>query len=227
MSPFIAELEALHDKKLKMFTAKLVPNIEEKRIIGVRIPQLRSLAKKLFKESPDEVSIFFENLPHFYLEENLLHSFLLEQITEEEELFSRIECFLPQIDNWMVCDTLMPKLFKKKPQLLLPHINLYLTSPHTYTVRFAIGLLLKFFLGSLFNIEYLERVASIKSKEYYVNMMIAWFFAEALFKQKDATLPFIKEKRLDDWVHNKAIQKARESRRIDDAFKAELLALKV
>ena len=227
MSCFLDEIHALSDEKLKLFTAKLVPNIEAEKVIGVRIPQLRSLAKKLFKESPTEVSIFLEGLPHFYLEENLLHAFLLEQITEEEELFSRIERFLPHIDNWMVCDTLMPKLFKKKPQLLLPHIDICLASTHTYTARFGIGLLLKFFLGDLFKLEYLERVANIKTDEYYINMMIAWFFAEALFKQKDATFPFIKEKRLDDWVHNIAIQKARESRRIDDAFKAELLALKV
>ena len=146
MSCFLTELEALRDEKLKCFSAKLVPNIEAEKIIGVRIPQLRSLAKRLFRESPNESSTFLQDLPHFYLEEYLLHSFLLEQIVNEEELFRQIEYFLPYIDNWMVCDTFMPKLFKKKPEILLPYINHWLTSTHTYTVRFAIGLLLKFFL---------------------------------------------------------------------------------
>lgn len=227
MSCFLTELEALRDEKLKCFSAKLVPNIEAEKIIGVRIPQLRSLAKRLFRESPNESSTFLQDLPHFYLEEYLLHSFLLEQIVNEEELFRQIEYFLPYIDNWMVCDTFMPKLFKKKPEILLPYINHWLTSTHTYTVRFAIGLLLKFFLGDLFKLEYLERVANIKSGEYYINMMIAWFFAEALTKQKDVAFLFIKEKRLEDWVHNKTIQKARESKRIDDVFKAELSSFKV
>jgi len=228
MSCFIEEIEVLRDGKLKLFNARLLPNIDTEKIIGVRIPSLRSLAKKLFKEVPHKISTFLEDVPHFYLEENLLHSFLLEQIEYEDELLRKVEDFLPFIDNWMVCDTLSPKIFKKKPKNLLPKIELWLTSTHTYTVRFAINLILKFFLtNELFESKYLERVANIKSEEYYINMMIAWFFAEALFKQKEATLPFIKEKRLSNWVHNKAIQKARESRRIDDEFKAELLKLKV
>ena len=227
MSCFLAEIEALREEKLKLFTAKLLPNIEAEKIIGVHIPHLRSLAKNLFKEESCKTSVFLEDLPHSYLEENLLHSFLIEQITEEAELFRQVERFLPFVDNWMVCDTLMPKLFKKNPLSLLPHISAWLASTHTYTVRFSIGLLLKFFLGELFKAEYLEQVANIKSEEYYVNMMIAWFFAEALFKQKDASLPFITNKRLEAWVHNKAIQKARESKRIDTAFKTELLTLKV
>ena len=228
MSYFIKEIEALRSEKLKLFSAKLLPNIEAERIMGISIPQLRSFAKNIFRESPHEVSLFLEDLPHFYLEENLLHAFLLENIMQEDELFRRIEQFLPYIDNWMVCDSLMPKLFKKKVQILLPKINAWLTSPHTYTVRFAIGLLLKFFLTKeLFKPEYLERIANIQTEEYYINMMIAWFFAEALFKQKNATLPFIKEKKLKAWVHNKTIQKAKESKRIDDEFKMELCKLKV
>jgi len=223
----IAKLKAMRDEKLKAFSAKLLPNIPAERIIGVRIPHLRTFSKSLALESPHYLSVFLQDLPHFYLEENLLHAFCLEYIRDEQELFSSIECFLPHIDNWMVCDTFMPKLFKKQPASLLPKINIWLTSTHTYTVRFAIGLLLKFFLTNLFNVEYLDRVAKITVQEYYINMMIAWFFAEALVKQKDATLPFLQEKKLQAWVQNKAIQKAVESKRIDENFKSDLKKLKV
>ena len=227
MSIFLDELVSLKDEKNRLFTKKLIPNIELDNILGVSIPKLRTLAKKLFKDRNDDVVQFLKELPHKYLEENTLHSFFISQYKDLGQVISLTDDFLPHIDNWAVCDSFIPKVFDIKAEQLLPKIEEWISSSHAYTVRFGIGLLLKYFLDELFKVEYLSFVANINSEEYYINMMIAWFFAEALIKQKEATLPFIQEKRLPKWTHNKAIQKACESRRIESAFKLELKQMKI
>ena len=225
MHAFTLELIKLKDEKYRVFTQKLIPTIPIENIIGVRTPVIRSLAKKLYKEQ--EVLSFLEEVPHKYLDENMLHAFLICQLKDFNKTLSLTEAFLPYIDNWAVCDSFDPKIFKKHLDLLLSKIKLWITSSHTYTVRYAIGLLLQYYLTDSFNKEYLNLVASVKSDEYYIKMMIAWFFAESLVKQKDATLPFIEGKVLEKWTHNKAIQKAIESRRIPEDFKIYLRGLKV
>ena len=227
MENFTTELIKLKDEKYKIFTQRLIPNIPLENIIGVRLPLLRSLAKKIYKEHEKDCLIFLNDLPHKYLDENMLHAFLICQVKDFEEVILLTERFLPYIDNWAVCDSFDPKIFKKKLDLLLPKIKMWLTSKHTYTVRYAIGLLLQYYLEDSFNKDYLELVANVKSNEYYINMMIAWFFAESLVKQKEDTLPFIKERVLEKWTHNKAIQKAIESKRISEDFKRYLRELKV
>ena len=227
MHVFTLELIKLKDEKYRVFTQKLIPAIQIENIIGVRTPVIRSLAKKLYKEQEKEVLSFLEEVPHNYLDENMLHAFLICQFKDFNKSLSLTETFLPYIDNWAVCDSFDPKIFKKHLDLLLPKIKLWITSSHTYTVRYAIGLLLQYYLTDSFNKEYLNLVASVKSDEYYIKMMIAWFFAESLVKQKDATLPFIEGKVLEKWTHNKAIQKAIESRRIPEDFKIYLRGLKV
>lgn len=225
MHAFTLELIKLKDEKYRVFTQKLIPTIPIENIIGVRTPLMRSLAKKLHKEQ--EVLSFLDELPHKYLDENMLHAFLICQFKDFNKSLSLTEAFLPYIDNWAVCDSFDPKIFKKYLDLLLPKIKLWITSSHTYTVRYAIGLLLQYYLTDSFNKEYLNLVASVKSDEYYIKMMIAWFFAESLAKQKEATLPFIEGKVLEKWTHNKTIQKAIESRRIPQTFKIYLRGLKV
>lgn len=226
MKSFTLELIKLKDEKYRIFTQKLIPTIPIEKIIGVRTPILRTLAKKLYKECKKDCFLFLKELPHQYLDENMLHSFLICQIKDFDEVLSLTENFLPYIDNWAVCDSFDPKIFKKHLDLLLPKIKTWITSNHTYTVRYAIGLLLQYYLTDSFNKEYLSLVASVKSDEYYINMMIAWFFAESLAKQKDATLPYIEGKVLEKWTHNKAIQKAIESRKIKEDFKLYLRSLK-
>ena len=227
MESFTIELKKLEDEKYRVFTQKLIPTIPIENIIGCRTPLLRSLAKKLYKEREKDCLIFLDELPHKYLDENMLHAFLISQLKDFDVAISLTEKFLPYIDNWAVCDSFDPKIFKKHLNLLLPKIKKWITSNHTYTVRYAIGLLLQYYLTDSFNEEYLTLVANVKSDEYYVNMMIAWFFAESLAKQKEATLPFIENKVLEKWTHNKAIQKAIESRRISEDFKNYLRSLKV
>ena len=227
MHAFTLELIKLKDEKYRVFTQKLIPAIQIENIIGVRTPVIRSLAKKLYKEQEKDVLSFLGEVPHKYLDENMLHAFLICQLKDFNKTLSLTEAFLPYIDNWAVCDSFDPKIFKKHLDLLLPKIKLWITSSHTYTVRYAIGLLLQYYLTDSFNKEYLNLVASVKSDEYYIKMMIAWFFAESLAKQKDATLPFIEGKVLEKWTHNKAIQKAIESRRIPEDFKIYLRGLKV
>jgi hypothetical protein len=227
METFTSELLELKDEKYRIFTQKLIPNIPLENVIGVRIPALRTLAKKLHKEKNEECSVFLNELPHKYLDENMLHSFLICQLKDFNEVIILTEKFLPYVDNWAVCDSFAPKVFSKHLDILLPKIKKWISSSHTYTVRYAIGLLLQYYLDDAFKEEYLKLVANVKSDEYYINMMIAWFFAESLAKQKDTTLPFLQNKILEKWTHNKAIQKAIESRRIDADFKLYLRSLKV
>ena len=213
------------DEEYREFTAKLTPNIDKESIIGVRVPLLRKLSKKL--KNTDVATDFLHSLPHSYLEENHLHGFLIEHSTDFDTAISLLEDFLPYINNWATCDTVRPKIFKKHTDKLYEKIKLWLKSDHTYTVRYAIGLLNSFYLDEHFESKHLQLVAGIKSDEYYINMMIAWYFATALCKQYDDAVKTLENRTLPLWVHNKAIQKARESYRIDADTKAYLNTLKI
>ena len=218
-------LESLSDMKYRDFTAKLIPNLGKDRIMGVRTPDIRALAKELYgtKEGED----FLSRLPHYYLEENKLHATLVSMIKDYDKLISELDRFLPFVDNWAVCDGLSPKAFGKHKAELLEKIRLWIPSEHTYTCRFGIGMLMRWFLDEDFQPGYLELPAAVRSEEYYVNMMTAWFFATALAKQWNAAIPYLEQNRLDPWTHNKTIQKARESYRITTEQKEYLKTLKV
>lgn len=215
----------LQDLDYKAFGAKLMPTVNPDTVIGVRTPALRKLAKELSKR-PD-IKDFLNVLPHEYYEENNLHGFIIETIKDYSNVISEIDKFLPYVDNWATCDLMSPKVLKKHPEELLGKIKIWINSEATYTIRFGIGMLMRFYLDENFKTEYLTLVSKIESEEYYVNMMIAWFFATALAKQYDATLPFIKEQKLSKWTHNKAIQKAVESNRISKETKEYLKTLKI
>ena len=217
------ELLSMQDKTYKDFHSKLMPTINSNSIIGVRVPVLRDYAKKLFKEnSIESLNSFLKNLPHEFYEENNIHAFLIEKINNFDECIFYLEEFLPYIDNWATCDMLNPKIFKTNCEKLLEKIYQWINSDSVYTVRFGIGMLMRFFLDEKFETKYLDLVSSINSEEYYINMMRAWFFATALAKQYDQTLPYIKNYSLDKWTHNKTIQKANESFRITKDQKEEL-----
>lgn len=218
-------LFALQDKPYAVFQAKLIPDLPPESVIGVRIPALRALAKEL-AGSP-EAEAFLQALPHQYYEENDLHGFLLERIRDYTAAVAALETFLPYMDNWATCDTARPKVFAKHKAELLDHIKNWLSSGQTYTVRYGIGMLLAHYLDDAFTPEYPAMVAAVRSEEYYVNMMIAWYFATALAKQYDAAVPYLQEKRLDVWTHNKTIQKAVESYRITPEQKEYLRSLKI
>lgn len=211
------KLFSLRDETYGQFQRKLIPNIPRERIIGVRTPALRALAKEL-----GECPKFLRDLPHRYFEENQLHAFLIAGGTSFSQTVAAVETFLPFVDNWATCDQLRPKVFQKHPDELLPYIRRWLASGETYTVRFAIGMLMQHFLDEDFSPEYPEVVASIQSEAYYVRMEQAWYFATALAKQYEAVAPYIEQNRLDRWTHNKTIQKAVESYRITPKQKAYL-----
>ena len=206
------ELFALQDEKYRAFQVKLFPTLDPDTIIGVRTPNLRSYAKKLLKE--EGISAFLSNLPHRYFDENQLHAFIVSEMKDYDRCIGEVSYFLPYVDNWATCDQMSPKVFKKHLPELLECIREWIGSGKTYTIRFAVGMLLEHYLDDAFDLKYPEIVASIRSSEYYVNMMIAWYFATALAKQYEAILPFIESRKLDTWTHNKAIQKAIESYRI-------------
>ena len=214
-------LFSMQDEKYGEFQRRLIPNIPPESIIGVRTPELRKLAKELTGDKQ-----FLSCLPHSYFEENQLHAFIISGMKDFDECIRRLDEFLPFVDNWATCDQMSVKLFKKHTDELLPHIRRWISSDKTYTVRFGIGCLMSFYLDGEFRPEYLDMAAGIRSEEYYVNMMTAWYFATALAKQYDAALPFIESRRLDEWTHRKAIQKAIESYRITDDRKAYLRTLK-
>lgn len=217
-------LLSLQDGKFAAFQAMLIPNVAPECILGVRTPELRKLAKQLRGSSDAEA--FLNTLPHEFFEENNLHAFLLCGIKDFERCVRAVEDFLPYVDNWATCDQLRPKAFARNRQALLPRIRSWLDSDRTYTQRFGIGMLMSHFLDEDFREEYLSWVSDIHSEEYYVNMMIAWYFATALAKQYRAALPYIEERRLGPWVHNKTIQKALESYRVSEEHKACLKTLK-
>ena len=219
------KLFALQDLKYREFNSKLMPTVDPETVIGVRTPDLRKLSKE-FAKTPQAVE-FMKCLPHEYYEENNVHGFIIETIKDYDEAIAQLEIFLPYIDNWATCDLISPKVFKKHLPELLEKIKEWTKSGKTYTVRFGIEMLMSHYLDAEFKAEYLEIPASVKSDEYYVNMMIAWYFATALAKQYDAALPYIENARLDKWTHNKAIQKAVESYRITAEQKAYLKTLKI
>ena len=219
------ELFALQDKEYRNFQSKLIPGCDIGHMIGVRTPQLRSLAKRY--EKREDIRSFLAELPHEYFDENQLHAFILSGMKDFELCINELETFLPFVDNWATCDQMSPKIFKKHRKELLVHIERWLRSDKTYTVRFAIGMLMEHFLDEEFGPEYPEMVSKAVSSEYYVNMMKAWYFATALAKQYDASVIYIEEKRLDSWTHNKAIQKAVESYRISPEKKEYLKSLRV
>jgi len=212
------------DEKYRDFNASLIPNVPRENFIGVRTPALRDIAKNLPSDEADE---FLKILPHKYYDENNLHGFLIEKIKDYDRVIYELDRFLPYVDNWATCDLVSPKILKKNLVPLYEKIKEWIGSGKTYTVRFGIEMLMSFYLDGSFSPEYPSLVASVRSDEYYVNMIIAWYFATALAKQYESILPFIEEKRLDVWVHNKAIQKACESYRVSDERKAYLKTLKI
>lgn len=216
----------LQDEEYRKFHAKLIPTIDFDKIIGVRTPQLRKYAKEVAKQP--YAKEFLSELPHTYYEENNLHSALINLLYKDvEELLDKVEEFLPYIDNWATCDMMSPKTFKKNLPLVYERVKKWIKSDNTYTVRFGIVTLLGYFLDDAFEPEMLKLVSDIKSEEYYINMAIAWYFSIALVKQYDMAISYFTEPKLDMWTHNKAIQKAVESRRISDETKTYLKRLKI
>ncbi|MBL6465865.1 MAG: DNA alkylation repair protein [Peptostreptococcus stomatis] len=218
------ELEAIKEEEYAAFQARLIPSIDPSTIMGIRVPKLRALAKSYIKDQ--ECQDFLVSLPHDYYDENMLHGILVSEIKDFDTCIDKLEAFLPYVDNWAVCDIMSPRVFKKHKEELLDRIKLWISSDQTYTCRFGLEMLMTHFLDDDFKPDYLELVAGLRSQEYYVNMMIAWFFATALAKQWEASLPYIEARSLDDWTHNKAIQKARESLRISKERKDYLKGLK-
>lgn len=224
MSVVTERLFALADEAYRQFQTPLLPTVAPERIIGVRTPVLRKLAKELAGTA--EAEAFLRDLPHAYYEENNLHAFLVEQLRDYDTCIAAIDAFLPYVDNWSTCDGWSPKVFKKHPDALLMKIREWMASDLPYTVRFGIGMLQRYFLDERFDPMYLDWVAAVNREEYYVRMMVAWYFATALAKQYEAALPFIEEGWLPLWTHNKAIQKALESYRISNEQKVYLKTLK-
>lgn len=216
---------AARDEEYADFTAKLIPNVPRESIIGVRTPQLRSIAKRFGKNAG--INEFLSALPHECHEQNLVHAYIAESIGDFDSAVKTIEAFLPYVTNWAVCDSMTPRVFAKHTGELLPLIKKWLQSAHPYTVRFGLRMLMCFYLEKEFASEINALAASVCSEEYYVNMMQAWYFATALAKQYDSTVPFVEEHRLSPWVHNKTIQKAVESFRITAEQKAHLKTLRL
>ena len=225
MTELQRRLFELQDKKYQAFHSKLIPNIEPAHVIGIRTPVLRNFAKAFARE--DGVEAFLQELPHTYYEENNLHMMLIGGIKDYTQCLYEVKRMLPYVDNWATCDFPVPKCFAKHKEKLLPEIRTFLSSGETYTIRYGIGLLMRLYLDDDFRPEYPAMVAAVTSEEYYVNMMIAWYFATALAKQYDAALPYISGYKLDKWTHNKTIQKAIESYRIRPEQKAYLKSLRI
>lgn len=218
------ELEAVADKEYRDFQSKLLPNVPDEIFLGVRTPDIRKLAKKLIKSG--EADSFLAALPHGLFDENQLHSLTVTEIKDFDKALEETERFLPYVDNWATCDQLNPRSFKGRQEELLPYIRCWIESGRCYTVRFGMKMLMMHYLGEHFRAEYLEWTAAVQSEEYYVKMMQAWFFAEALALQYDAALPYITEAKLSTWVSNKAIQKAKESLKIPEERKVFLAGFK-
>ena len=225
MEEIISRLLSLRDPDNAAFQQKLTPGLDAEVFLGVRVPLLRKLAAELTKNGLREP--FLDELPHFYYEENLLHSILLSREKDFRVCMERIEAFLPYIDNWAVCDTISPKVFKKHKEELLVKIKEWCASNETYTARFGIEMLMSFYLDEDFKPEYLDLPTALEEDDYYRKMMVAWFFATALAKQWEATIPYIERKIMAPFVHNKTIQKAIESYRVSDEQKAYLRTLKI
>ena len=220
-----ARLLALQDEKNAPFMAKLVPTLPPERVLGVRMPDARALTKELCAE-PD-IGLFLADLPHRYLDENNLHALILNEEKDYAAAVAALDAFLPYVDNWATCDALRPKAFKKHPATLPDECRRWMKSGEIYAVRFGIEMLMTHYLDADFRPEYLEEVSIIKSDEHYVNMMIAWYFATALAKQYEAAVPYIEQRRLAPWTHNKTIRKAIESCRVTEEHKAHLRTLTI
>ena len=221
----LEKLFALQDKSYQAFQSKLMPTISPETIIGVWTPLLRKLAAEL--AGTPQAAEFLHILPHEYYEENNLHAFFVEKIQDYDAALAETERFLPYIDNWATCDCFCPNVFAKHKAELLASIRRWLDSGQLYPMRYAMGMLMRYYLDEAFRPEYLAWAADVHSEEYYLNMMRAWYFATALAKQPEATLPWLTERRLDVWTHNKTIQKAAESRRISPERKQQLRQLRI
>lgn len=224
------ELLALQDLAYKEYTGKINPAVPQEKVIGIRIPKLRQLAKKLLKEAKTDdtqIRIFMAGLPHKYFEENLLHAILLSEMQDFDQLIEDVERFLPYVEDWGTCDTISPKIFAQHTKELEPLAFKWLKDSHPYTIRFGICVFMSYFLGDLFKTDQADAITAIRSDEYYVNMMTAWYFATALAFNYDEVVPYLETQHLDDWTHNKAIQKAVESRRITPEQKAYLKSLRI
>lgn len=226
------KLWELQDIGYQEFHSRLIPNVDPQTIIGVRTPALRSYAKELLREAKKDAQIqagidrFLERLPHGYYDENNLHACLIEGIRDYDACVRQLDRFLPCVDNWATCDLMSPKVLGKDTKRLLSDVERWLSSPHVYTVRFGIGMLMRWYLDDAFETRYLDMAAAKCCEEYYVNMMVAWYFATALAKQYETALPYIEEQRLPLWTHNKTIQKAVESYRITPKQKEYLRTLR-
>jgi len=220
----LERLFELQDISYKEFHSKLIPTVDADKVIGVRTPALRKLAKEL--KGSVEADKFLQELPHQYYEENNLHGFLIEGIQDYKECIDALERFLPFVDNWATCDMMAPKVFKKHLDKLESDIVRWIASKHIYMIRFGVCMMMKHYLDEHFDEKYLEWVADIQSEEYYINMVRAWFFATALTKQYEAAVTYLEEQKLDVWTHNKAIQKARESYRVPIERKEYLKSMK-
>ena len=218
------ELFRLQDRKYRDFQKKLIPTADPDTVIGVRTPELRKYAARLVKS--DRIDEFLSDLPHRYFDENQLHAFIVSEIRDFDRCLDAVNRFLPRVDNWATCDQLSPKVFRRRREELLQPVKAWIADDGTYTVRFGIRMLMDHYLDEAFDPAYPEMVAGIRSEEYYVRMMAAWYFATALAKQYEAVLPFIRERRLEPWTHRKAIQKATESFRISPEQKACLRSLR-
>ena len=227
--PIIGEIRdrlfSLQDAKYRELQIKILPNLEPESIIGVRTPELRQMAKELAVR--EETGAFLKDLPHRYFDENQLHAFILSGMKDYTACMEALERFLPYVDNWATCDQMSPNVFRKHRMELLGSIRKWIASEQAYTIRFGIGMLMEHYLDGDFDPAYPEMAAGVRSGEYYVNMMTAWYFATALAKQYDAVIPYIENRRLDPWTHNKAIQKAIESYRITPEQKEYLKTLKI
>ena len=224
MTELQKQLFGLQDLKYKEFHSRLMPTVGDDVIIGIRTPVLRKFANEFSKT--EQAARFLDELPHKYYEENNLHAFLLEKETNYTQLIRRLDEFLPYVDNWATCDMMKPGLLKKHTAELLNEIDRWLKSDFTYVVRYGINCLMTYYLDNEFKEEYMQRVIDVKSNEYYVKMMVAWYFATALAKQYDESIKVIENRSLDKWTHNKTIQKAVESYRIKDEQKVYLKTLK-
>ncbi|MBQ2729471.1 MAG: DNA alkylation repair protein [Clostridia bacterium] len=223
MKEITDKLFEMQDCEYRLFQCALMPTVDREAVIGVRTPALRKYSKELIPEIADA---FMKELPHRYYEENNLHAFLIERIKDIDECYKCIEAFLPYIDNWATCDSFSPKVLSKDKDRLLESIDRWMQSGRTYTVRFGMEMLMRYFLDGGYKREYAEKVACVDSDEYYVKMMQAWYFATALAKQYDSAVAFFEEGRLSPWVHNKAITKACESFRVERKHKEYLKSLK-
>ena len=224
MELILQKLQELSDLGYRDFQAKLMPTVAKETIIGVRTPAMRALAKEL--KGTELASNFLKELPHQYFDENQLHAFLINELKDYDECLQELERFLPYVDNWATCDQLSPKVLKKQPEATLEAIRKWMASEHVYTIRFGMEMLMSFYLDAWFKPEYLAWVAADRNDEYYVKMMVAWFFATALAKQYEATVPYLEQRLLPEWSHKKAIQKACESYRITKEQKEYLRTLK-